>query len=60
VFETYSVAFYSKTGFPTAEVFGHTSSPTLRLITCDGEFDRSTRHYTGNVVAFASYVGSFR
>ena len=60
VFETYSVALYSKTRFPTARVFGYTSWPTLRLITCGGEFDQSTKHYLGNVVAFASYVGSFR
>jgi hypothetical protein len=60
VFETYSVALYSKTRFPTAKVFGYTSWPTLRLITCGGEFDQSTNHYLGNVVAFASYVGSFR
>jgi hypothetical protein len=60
VFETYSVALYNKTRFPTARVFGYTSWPTLRLITCGGVFDRHTGHYLGNVVAFASYVGSFR
>jgi hypothetical protein len=60
VFETYSVALYNKTQFPTARVFGYTSWPTLRLITCGGVFDQRTRHYQGNVVAFASYVGSFR
>jgi len=60
VFETYSVALYNKTRFPTARVFGYTNWPTLRLITCGGTFDLHTRHYLGNVVAFASYVGSFR
>jgi Sortase domain len=60
VFATYSVALYSKAKFPTEKVFGFTSWPTLRLITCGGEFDQSTRHYDGNVVAFASYVGTFR
>lgn len=60
MFETYSVALYSKQRFPTAKVFGYTSWPTLRLITCGGEFDQSTRHYAGNVVAFASYVGRVR
>ncbi len=60
VFETYSVALYQKTRFPTAKVFGYTSWPTLRLITCGGVFDRRTGHYLGNVVAFASYIGSFR
>jgi len=60
VFETYSVALDDKTRFPTARVFGYTSWPTLRLITCGGTFDQRTNHYLGNVVAFASYVSSFR
>jgi Sortase domain len=58
IFETYSVALYSKSSFPTARVFGYTSWPTLRLITCGGVFDPRSRHYLGNIVAFASYVGS--
>ena len=43
VFETYSVALYQKTRFPTAKVFGYTSWPTLRLITCGGVFDQRNR-----------------
>lgn len=58
VFETYSVALYAKDKFPTARVYGYTSWPTLRLITCGGVFDPKTGHYLGNIVAFASYVGS--
>jgi hypothetical protein len=60
IFETYSVALYSKSRFPAGKVFGYTSWPTRRLITCGGEFDQTTGHYGGNVVAFASYVGNFR
>jgi hypothetical protein len=60
IFETYSVALYAKKRFPTARVFGYTSWPTLRLITCGGVFDPQTGHYLGNIVAFASYVGSRR
>ena len=60
VFEIYSVALYPKTRFPTAKVYGYTTWPTLRLITCGGLFDRQTGHYRGNVVAFASYIGSNR
>lgn len=60
VFEAYSVALYTKAKFPTQKVFGFTSWPTLRLITCGGLFDQKTDHYLGNVVAFASYVGSHR
>jgi len=58
IFETYSVALYPKASFPTARVYGFTNWPTLRLITCGGLYDRRTGHYLGNVVAFASYVGS--
>ena len=60
MFETYSVALYPKTKFPTARVFGYTSWPTLRLITCGGVFDQRTGHYLGNIVAFASYIGTYR
>ena len=60
LFETYSVALYSKARFPTDKVFGYTSWPTLRLITCGGVFDSRTGHYLGNIVAFASYVRTFR
>jgi LPXTG-site transpeptidase (sortase) family protein len=43
-----------KKRFPTQLVYGKTKSPTLRLITCDGRFDRSTGHYVDNYVVFAS------
>lgn len=57
IFEAYSVALYLKTRFPTARVYGYTSWPTLRLVTCGGDFDPRTGHYLGNTVVFASYVG---
>ena len=57
IFEVYSVALYLKTEFPTAQVYGFTNWPTLRLVTCGGEFDPRTGHYLGNVVVFASYAG---
>jgi hypothetical protein len=47
------VAAYPKNAFPTAEVYGPTTRPELRLITCGGPFDRSRRSYTDNVVVFA-------
>lgn len=40
--------------FPTKLVYGSTKGPTLRLITCDGRFDRSTGHYVDNYVVFAA------
>jgi len=60
IFETYSVALYAKAKFPTRRVYGYTSWPTLRLISCGGVFDPTTGHYLGNIVAFASYIGSHR
>ena len=45
---------YSKDHFPTARVYGATRRPTLRLITCSGEFDRATGHYLDNTVVYAS------
>lgn len=45
---------HPKTAFPTGEVYGDTTRPELRLITCGGAFDRSTGHYRDNVVVWAS------
>jgi LPXTG-site transpeptidase (sortase) family protein len=48
-----SVGRYAKTAFPTKQVYGPTSRPTLRLITCSGDFDRATGHYVDNTVVYA-------
>lgn len=45
-----------KSRFPTAEVYGKISDPELRLITCSGPFDQTSRHYTDNLIVFASLV----
>jgi sortase (surface protein transpeptidase) len=58
VFKVASVALYPKQDFPAAQVYGSTRQPALRLVTCGGAFDSYTRHYVGNVVAFAIYLGS--
>ena len=47
---------YPKSAFPTAEVYGPTGNPQLRLITCGGSFDRSRRSYVDDVVVFARLV----
>jgi sortase (surface protein transpeptidase) len=47
------VAAYPKSAFATAEVYGPTPGPELRLITCGGTFDHSRRSYTDNVVVYA-------
>jgi LPXTG-site transpeptidase (sortase) family protein len=46
----------AKADFPTAEVYGDIGNAGLRLITCGGEFDRSTGDYLDDVVVFADMV----
>lgn len=60
VFVVDSVARYPKSEFPTALVYGNTTSPALRLITCGGTFDRRTGHYKDNIVVLASLVAGPR
>jgi hypothetical protein len=57
VFRVYGAGLYLKTDFPSLGVYGYTRWPTLRLITCGGEFDRRSGQYLGNIVVFAEYVG---
>lgn len=45
---------HPKDAFPTASVYGDTPEPTLRLITCSGDFDEFTGHYTDNTIVFAA------
>lgn len=40
--------------FPTAEVYGPTPASELRLITCDGPYDRAAGRYEHNLVVFAT------
>jgi len=46
------VARYPKAAFPTQTVYGTTTPPEIRLITCGGAFDATTGHYVDNIVAF--------
>ncbi|WCO66871.1 class F sortase [Iamia majanohamensis] len=47
----------AKDEFPTEEVYGATDDAELRLVTCDGDFDRSTGHYDDNLIVFLREVG---
>ena len=53
VFEVTEVQMYAKDAFPTAAVYGAVPDPELRLITCGGTFDYTTRSYLSNTVVFA-------
>ncbi len=47
---------HPKNAFPTDAVYGPTSAPELRLITCGGSFDRGRGSYRDNIVVFAKMV----
>ena len=55
-FTAYRVERFSKSAFPTGEVYGNTEGPELRLVTCGGDFDRAAHRYRDNVVVFARMV----
>jgi Sortase domain len=57
LFRVYSAALYQKAEFPDQAIYGYTSWPSLRLVTCGGQFDQATGHYLSNTVVFAQYVG---
>jgi hypothetical protein len=57
VFEVTSVSLYPAADFPAFRVYGLTADPTLRLVTCGGDFDLRTRHYLDRTVVFARYAG---
>ena len=49
-----SLASYPKTEFPSELVYYPTLRPELRLVTCGGPLDGSTRHYRDNLVVYAT------
>ena len=55
-FKVDSLASYSKQALPSEAVYGATTAPALRLITCAGSFDRASRSYRDNLVVSATRV----
>jgi LPXTG-site transpeptidase (sortase) family protein len=51
-----SVETFDKDDFPDRRVYGDTPQAQVRLITCAGDYDRSARDYTENLVVFAHLV----
>lgn len=54
---TFAVTFvrtYAKRKFPTKLVYVGDGRPSLRLVTCGGEFDRRSKRYLSNTIVFAS------
>ncbi|WP_327041763.1 class F sortase [Micromonospora ureilytica] len=56
VFEVNSVEKFDKDRLPVDEVYGDFSRPSLRLITCGGQWVGGETGYADNVVVFASLV----
>lgn len=52
-FEVTHLEQVPKDALPVERIWDATTEPVLRLITCGGSFDRSTRHYRDNVIAYA-------
>lgn len=55
-FRVDAVNSYPKDHFPTATVYGPIDYAGLRVITCGGVFDRTTKSYESDTVVFASLV----
>lgn len=56
VFTVTRVRQYPKDDFPRAAVYGATSDPQLRVITCGGTYDEAARRHLSNVVVYAELV----
>lgn len=48
-----SVETFAKDRFPSRRVYGDTPQAQVRLITCAGDYDRTVKDYTDNLVVFA-------
>ncbi|GLZ54738.1 class F sortase [Actinomycetospora sp. NBRC 106378] len=56
VYKVNSVQTYPKNAFPSEAVYGPTTRPEMRLITCGGPFDDSARSYRDNTVVYANQI----
>ncbi|HEY2225059.1 class F sortase [Actinomycetospora sp.] len=56
VYKVNSVKSYPKDAFPTEAVYGPTTRPEIRLITCGGAFDSAARSYVDNTVVYANQI----
>jgi hypothetical protein len=54
VFHVYRVEQFHKADFPTLHVYGDTTRPELRVITCGGTFNRKTGSYDDQILVDAA------
>ncbi|MCW2782738.1 MAG: putative secreted protein [Marmoricola sp.] len=59
-FKVAKLVTYANQDFPAQKVYGYRSHPTLTLVTCGGDYDRSAGGYQANVVVFTKFVGITR
>lgn len=52
-FKVEKLETYAQDAFPSAKVYGNINYSGLRLITCEGDFNYATRHYSHNLVVYA-------
>jgi len=57
VYRVQYVGLYPEWNFPRYQVYGGTTRPVLRMITCGGQFDDKHHVYLDRTIAFASYLG---
>jgi sortase (surface protein transpeptidase) len=55
-FSVTAVTQVAKASFPTAQVYGPSPGPELRLVTCGGTFDSATGHYESNLIVYAREI----
>jgi hypothetical protein len=53
-----SVIMYPKDQFPAQQVYGSHGDGQLQLVTCGGQFDRTTGSYLSNIVAYTRFVAA--
>ena len=47
-----------KVQFPSRKVYGPHGYRALQLVTCGGDFDKTTGHYLSNVIAYTELVST--
>ena len=50
----------AKATFPSRDIYGNTRYPGLRLITCGGPFDSTSRQYLDNIVVYTHLISTSR
>lgn len=53
IYEVTDIVTYELTEFPLVEVFGAGDKPRLNLITCEGNYDKSSKLYSHRLVVYS-------